>query len=108
MNSRKMKKAMKKMGIKQKDIECEKVIIIQDGQRIIIDNPSVQKVDMMGQKTYQISGDETVEEDTSAVEITEDDIETVVAQSKVSKAKAKKALEENNGDIAEAILSLQD
>lgn len=62
------------MGIQQEDIDAEEVIIKCSDKTIIIKNPSVQKVNMMGQKNYQISGEEHIESIDSAPEISEDDI----------------------------------
>jgi len=64
---------------------------------------------MMGQKSYQISGEEEiesleVEDSEEMVEITDDDINTVAEQAHISKEDAKAALEESAGDIAAAIL----
>ena len=57
---------------------------------------------MQGQENFQISGD--ISEESS---ITDEDIETVAKQANVSREKAKKSLEANNGDLASAILSLK-
>lgn len=107
MNSRQAQQMMKKMGIKQEDIDAEKVIIICKDKRIIIDNPSIQKINMMGQKNYQISGEEYEESLETTPEINEDDIKTVSEQAGVSEKEAKQALEDSDGNIAEAIMNLK-
>ena len=61
MNPRQMNKMMQKMGIKQDEIEASEVIIKTPEKNLIIKNPSVTKVDMMGQKTFQIIGEVTEE-----------------------------------------------
>jgi len=101
MNPKQMNKMMQRMGIRQEEIDATEVIIKTPGKNIIIKNPSVSKVDMMGQKTFQIMGDITEESP-----ISEEDINTVSQQANVSKEEAKKALEKHNGDLAEAIISL--
>ena len=113
INPRQMEQMMRKMGVKQEDIDAEQVIIICSDRKIVIDNPSVQKVNMMGKESYQISGDESEEEldaapeDSDApVEISEDDIKTVMAQTGGSEEEARQALEDTKGNIAEAILLL--
>lgn len=108
MNPRKMQQMMKRMGIKQVDIPATEVIIKTEGKEIVITNPSVAKVNMMGQETFQISGNISEREISSEPSITEDDINTVVSQTNASPEAAKKALEENKGDIAAAILALKD
>ena len=100
MNPRQMNKMMQKMGIKQEEIDASEVIIKTPTKNLIIKNPSVTKVDAMGQKTFQIIG-EVIEESP----ISEEDINTVAEQANISKEEAKAALEESNGDLAEAIMS---
>ena len=103
INPKQMQAAMKKMGIKQTEIPAEEVIIKTKEKNLIIKNPQVMKVNMMGQESLQITGD--IEEESI---ISEEDITTVAEQANVSKEKAKRALEESNGDLAEAILSLKE
>ena len=104
MNPRQMKQAMKRMGIQQEDIPATEVIIRLTDREIVIPQPSVQKVNMMGQWTYQISGEETQRSLDSTPDINEDDIKTVMEQTGCSEEEAKKAIEDSNGDLAEAIL----
>lgn len=106
MNPAQMKAMMKQFGIKSEDLDAEKVIIeLRDGSKLIFDSPSVTAVDMKGQKTYTITG-EPVEEKTEDL-ISEDDVKMVAEQAQVSKEDARAALEEKDGDIAEAIASLK-
>jgi len=108
MNPRKMQQMMKRMGIQQQDIEdAEQVIIRCSDREIVIDNPSVAKVNMMGQETFQISGQESERSLDTKPDINEDDISTVMEQAGVDKETASKAVEEANGDLAEAIMSLK-
>ena len=94
---------MQRMGMKQEEIDASEVIIKKkDGKNLIIRNPSVMKVDMMGQKTIQVTGD--ISEESG---ISEEDIKTVSEQAEVSEEEAKKTLEEVDGDLAEAILKLK-
>ena len=107
MNPRKMQQMMKQLGIQQQDIQAEEVIIRGADKNIIIRNPSVQKVNMMGQINFQISGEVHEEARITAPTISEEDILTVMEQASVDRTKAKKALENTNGDLAEAIMNLQ-
>lgn len=95
---------MRKMGIQQIEIPATEVIIKTKDKKIVISNPSVSKINLMGQETFQILGEAKEEELTA--EISEEDIKTVIGQTGANKEKAKKALEKSNGDLAEAILSL--
>ncbi len=105
MNPKDLAKAMKKMGIKQDEINAEEVIIKCPDKDIIVKNPQVMRVNAMGQDSLQITGD--IQEQAASAEISEEDIETVASQANVSKEQAKEALENNGGDLAQAILSLQ-
>ena len=107
MNPRDMQKAMKRLGIKQEEIDATEVIIKTSDREIIIQNPQVSKVNMMGQETFQVVGEVHEREIETAPSINEDDIKTVVDQTGASEEDAKKAIEEANGDLAEAILKLK-
>ncbi|NOX71615.1 MAG: nascent polypeptide-associated complex protein [Candidatus Micrarchaeota archaeon] len=104
INPRQMEKMMKQMGMQTTQISADEVIIKRsDGGEIIIRDPEVSKIKMMGQESFQITG--TVEE-RQEPEFSEDDIMMVSEQAGVSKEEALKALEEF-GDIAGAILHLK-
>ena len=107
MNPRKVQQMMKQMGIQQVDIPATEVIIRTEEKEIVISNPSVAKVNMMGQETFQISGDIAERSLSQASEISPDDIAMVMEQARVSREEAKQAIEAAGGDLAEAILSLK-
>jgi nascent polypeptide-associated complex subunit alpha len=107
MNPRKMAQAMKRMGIQQVDIPATEVIIKTPDKELIITDPQVAKVNMMGQETIQVTGEIHERELSTEPEISEDDVKTVVEQAKVSEEEAKKAIEDNKGDLAAAIMSFQ-
>jgi len=106
MNPKMLQQAMKKMGIKQEEIDAEEVIIKGKEKTLIIKHPQVQKVNMMGQESFQITGQ--VEEHESQQEISEEDIQTIMEQAGVNEATAKEALKEHNNDIAETIIALKE
>ncbi|HEV8289331.1 MAG TPA: nascent polypeptide-associated complex protein [Candidatus Norongarragalinales archaeon] len=98
-----MSRLMSQMGIKSQEIPSDRVTIEKrDGGKIVIENPSVTAIDMQGQKSFQIMG--TVKEE---AERTESDADLVAREAGVSRAAAEKALEESGGDIAEAIMLLE-
>ncbi len=107
MNSRKMQQMMKRMGIQQQEIPATEVIIKTPDKQIIISSPQVSRVNMMGQKTFQITGEETEKSLSSEPEIDQDDLKTVMDQTDVDEKTAKTTLEKNKGDIAKTILELQ-
>ena len=104
LNPKKMQAMMKQMGISQEEIDASKVIIEkEDNSKIIINNPSVTKVKMQGQESFQIAGE--ISEEIAEVGISEEDIKTIMEKTGVSEEKAKETLEKT-GDLAEAILEL--
>lgn len=98
---------MKRLGIQQQEIDATEVIIRTADKEIVITEPQVSKVNMMGQETFQIAGKIHERATSTTPDITDDDVKTVMEQAGVSEGKAKQALEESKGDIAEAILKLQ-
>ena len=56
MNPRQMQDMMRKLGMQQTSVDAESVIIRTKDKDIIIENPEVAKVTMMGQQTWQITG----------------------------------------------------
>lgn len=107
INPKQMKQMMKKMGIKTEEIDAESVIIRGMEKDIIVENPQVIKTVMKGQEMFQISGEVREEEKEGEVEISEDDVKMVAKQADVSQEEAQKALEESDGDIAQAIVNLK-
>jgi len=98
---------MKQLGIQQVDIPAKEVIIKMEDKEIVISNPSVAKVNMMGQETFQISGEVEERELSTTPDISQEDVKTVMEQAHVSEQEARKAIEDANGDLAEAIITLQ-
>lgn len=104
MNPKMLKQAMKRMGIKQQELDAEEVIIKTQDKEIIVRNPQVLKINMGGQETLQISGQL---EERKLEDFTEEDVETVAKQAHVTKEKAREALKKRGGDLAAAILLLK-
>jgi len=106
MNPRQVQAAMKKMGIKQEEMEgVEEVIIRTTDTEFVIKDPSVTRISMQGQDTFQVVGTVT-EESKKEGGIPMEDIKLVAQQANVSEAEAKKALEDCGGEPAEAIIKL--
>jgi nascent polypeptide-associated complex subunit alpha len=104
LNPKQMEKMAKQLGMKMESIDAEQVIIkLQAGGEIVIDNPQVSKINMMGQDTFQVTGDVTEKDE----EGEEDDVEIVSEKAGVSHDEARRVLDETN-DIAEAILRLKE
>ena len=99
MNPRDMQKIMRQM--KAQEIEAEEVIIKTKEGEIVVENPQVVKMSLMGKETLQVSG-RIVERKG----FNESDVKMVAEQAGVDEATARAALEKK-GDIAQAILDLK-
>ena len=107
MNPRDVEKAMKRLGITQEEIEAELVIIKTAEKDLIIKNPHVSKVNMMGQETIQVVGNIIEVDRKDEMQIKEEDIQTIIAQTNCTREQALNALEVSDGNLAIAILKLQ-
>ena len=116
MNPRQMNQMMKKMGITTEEVDAVEVIIRTRDSEIYIKDPSVTMMKVQGNTTFQIEGKSTTrpitkDGDASVSEgptIPAEDISLVAAQAGVSDDEAKQALIETGGDLAEAIVKLQE
>ena len=114
VNPKQMERMMRQMGVKVEEIEdVSKVVIFSGKGEIVITNPQVTKTKIMGQVMYQVTGEESASGTSPAKEaeaekqaFSEEDVALVADQAKTTKEKARKALAESKGDIAEAIISL--
>ena len=96
IDPKKMQAMMKQMGIAQEEIDASKVIIEKtDNTRLIIENPSVIKIKMQGQESFQITGE--AKEETSATEISEEDIETIIEKNRMHKKTSARCFGKNRG-----------
>jgi nascent polypeptide-associated complex subunit alpha len=108
INPRQIERAMKKMGIKSEEIDSEEVIIKSGSKEIVISNPQVTKVNMGGQDTFQIAGEVSERSAEDADEgVSEDDVKVVMDRTGASEEQARQALEDTDGDLAQAIIKLK-
>ena len=106
MDRRQMERAMKQMGIRAKELEGVREVVIKLADReIVMPNAQVTLMEMPGQRTYQIIGEEI--ERKPELEIREDDIKLVMEQAGVDREAALQALKDTEGDLAQAILKLK-
>lgn len=103
INPRQMERMMKQMGMQMSHIDAEEVVIKTPDKEIVISKPQVSKVNMMGQETFQITGEVS---ERPREGISEEDVEMVAEQAGVSIEEAKAMLEQTE-DIAEAIMKLK-
>ena len=127
MDSRRARRMMKQMGMNMNELgDIKRVIFQGDNKEIVIEGPQVTSINVQGTKMYQVAGGKETErkpqlgqateaapvEDEPLVEeeplvIPEEDILLVAQQANVSVEKARAALENNDGDLARAIIKLQ-
>ena len=109
MDPRQLKKMMERMGIRSDEIDAQRVVIETKDADIVIDNPQVIRINAQGSSSFQISGDISERAKEEALpEISEEDVKVVMEQSGLSdEQKARDALLEAKGNIAEAILKLK-
>ena len=108
VNTKQMKQVMKKMGMQQQELDVQEVIFRMGNKDLIIASPSVSKINMMGQETYQVVGEVQERLSDTTPDISEEDIETVMTQVGCSKEEALAAIKTAKGDLAEAIMSFQE
>ncbi len=104
INAKQVEKVMKQMGISQQNVDAKRVIIEFEDKNLVIDEPSVTRVNMQGQDTWQITG-ESREEGREG--FNNEDVEMVVEKTGKGEAEVRDFLKKNNGDIALAILELK-
>lgn len=102
IDPKQMEKMLKQLGMKTEQIDAKEVVIKTADKELVISNPQVQKIEMGGQQTFQITGELTEKKASWSKE----DIKLVAKEANVSEKIAAKALEEE-GDIAQAILKLK-
>ncbi len=104
LNIKQMKKMIKQMGIDITEIDAKEVIIRTSSEELVFKNPSVTKVSGRGIEMFQIMGSYEV---IKKIQISEEDVKLIMEQAGVSEEEARKALEEANGDLVEALMKLK-
>ena len=121
MDSRRARRMMKQMGMNMDELgDIKRVILQGDNKEIVIEGPQVTSINVQGTKMYQVAGGRETErkiQAAGAVEaapveeeplvLPEEDILLVAQQANVSIEKARVALENSDGDLAQAIIKLQ-
>ena len=113
MNPRQLKAAMKRAGIEMEELaDVDEIVIRTATKEYVFKSAEVSTMTVQGQKTWQIVGEPIVmnrKTEGAAPEkpsISEEDVDLVAERAGVSKAEARKALEEADGEPAEAIIRL--
>lgn len=103
VNPKQLQGLMKQLGMKQEEIEVERVVIEGKDKKIIIEPANVQKITMQGQTSWQITGEER--EEGNDVEFSEDDISMIMEKTGKNREEVLSVLNETK-DIADAIVKL--
>ncbi len=124
MNPKQMKAAMRRMGIEQKEIEgVEEVVVRTRDKEIVFRRPDVVSITAQGQVTYQVVGrpeerprtvggeaevppGEAAPAPAPVAKYTEEDVQLVMGQTGASEEDARSALDDCEGEVAEAIMKL--
>lgn len=101
LDDKQLKIMMKRMGINIKELKAKRVVIDTEDKEYVFNNPIVNVMEMKGEKTYQVTGKVEIRE-----KVREEDITLVMEKTGKSREEAMRALEEADGDIAQAILNL--
>ncbi|PSP70880.1 nascent polypeptide-associated complex protein [Halobacteriales archaeon SW_12_67_38] len=129
MNPRKLNQMMEQMGIDIEELDAEEIVIRTGEKELVFDQPDVQRMDAQGQATYTITGEPETREageeatplgagDGDAIDagtgsesggdrIPEADVGIVAQRTGASEDDAREALEEADGDLADAVSRLE-
>jgi len=106
-NPRETRRMMQRMGLNMNQLEVEEVIFRTKDKEIRLENPEVAVLEMQGQKIFQVTGGHMTETSLEKKPaIPDEDVQLVAQQAKVTLERAQTALEQTNGDLAQAILLL--
>lgn len=131
LDPRKMEQMMKQMGIDTEEIDAEEIVIRTDDEELVFTDAEVTVIQAQGQETYQIVGEPETREagsdagDDAAIEgadvpadaseersssdpaVEPQDVEIVAMRTGASEADARAALEDADGDLANAVEKLE-
>ena len=106
-DNRQTRRMLERMGINFEPIEdVQEVIIRTKYKDIVVKEASVSEIKAKGTRMFQVVGENVEEVVREKPKFSEEDVLLVAQQTGVSNERAKVALEESNGDLAQAILKL--
>jgi nascent polypeptide-associated complex subunit alpha len=98
---------LERMGLDMNQIPDVKEVIIRTSSKdMVIREANVSEINAKGMRVFQVMGSEVEEIEREQPKFTEEDVMLVAQQAGVSRERANVALEESNGDLAQAILQL--
>jgi nascent polypeptide-associated complex subunit alpha len=101
MNRKQLEQVMKQLQMDTEEIKAKRVVIETESKNIIITDPEVMEVNLMGKRVFQVSGNVTEEQP-----VNEEDVKLVMEKTGASEKEVREALKKTKGDIAEAIMLL--
>src|SRR3989304_4379302 len=105
LDNRQTRRMLDRMGINFEPInDVQEVIIRTKEKDIVVKQASVSEVKAKGTRMFQVVGENIEEIVREKPKFTEEDVLLVAQQTGVSNERARVALEESNGDLAQAIL----
>ena len=112
ISSRQARRLLQKLGLQMKEFEGVKEVILrmEDGRELVVESPLVYQLASKDLSMLNIIG-KLVERKATAEEeisLSEEDVELIMQQTGASRDEAIQALIESGGDLAEAILKLQE
>lgn len=114
-NPRELKRMMDRMGMSTQGMpEVKEVIFRTSDKEMVVRNPAVTVIEIQGQRLFQVVGEGLEERELSvgaapeakAFRVPDEDVQLVAQQAGVSLEEARIALEETQGNLAQAILLL--
>ena len=106
LNPRKMESLMKQLGIKFEEMkDVEEVHLLTSSGKYIIKPSDVKIINAQGVKTLQVIIKEMNYEESYSVD--EEDIKILSEKASISYEDAKKLLEKHKGNLAEALLEIE-
>ena len=98
---------LERMGLDMNQVPDVKEVIIRTSTKdLVVREANVSEINAKGMRVFQVMGNEVEEIEHEKPKFTEEDVLLVAQQAGVSKERASAALEESNGDLAQAILQL--
>jgi len=109
-----MRRLMKRMGLNLEELSGVSRVIVEfdNGKKLVAESPIAYLIRGKDQTMLQVIGSfeeirEEEKESVEVIEISEEDVQLVAAQTGVSLEEAKQALIQTNGDIAQAIMLIE-
>ncbi len=104
ISPKRLNQMLKQTGISVEELDdVEEVVIRRADTELVFSEPTVTIMEAQGTRVYQISG---TPEEHVRTRISDDDVKLVMEKAGCSEADARAALEEANGDLADAISKL--